>query len=108
MNNWSIADFSEQTGYNTSYLSRLFKQTTGKGFVQYVTEQRIEAAKKMILDGKLSMLDIANVIGYKDYKHFRKLFKQYTGTCPTQYRSVHNKERDNCSSYLCCIPNRES
>lgn len=91
MNNWSISDYSEQLGYNTSYLSRLFKQETGKGFVHYLTELRMEAAQKMIQDGKLSMMEIAKQIGYKDYRHFRKLFKQFTGTGPKEYQNTQNR-----------------
>ncbi|NOU93972.1 response regulator [Paenibacillus sp. LMG 31456] len=87
MNDLSIVDFSEQMGYNASYLSRLFKQETGKGFVQFLTEQRMEAAIQMIRSGKLSVTDIAKQIGYADYKHFRKVFKQYTGVSPKIFRN---------------------
>ncbi|TBL78994.1 response regulator transcription factor [Paenibacillus thalictri] len=94
MENLSIADYSERMGFNASYLSRLFKQETGKGFVQYVTEQRMEAAISMIKDGKLSMTDIAKQIGYADYKHFRKVFKQYTGTSPKFYQNGEGEADD--------------
>jgi two-component system response regulator YesN len=91
MKNWSISDFSEQMGYNASYLSRLFKQETGKGFVHYLTELRMEAALRMIKDSQLSLMEIAKQIGYKDYKHFRKMFKQYTGTGPKEYQNGNNR-----------------
>jgi two-component system response regulator YesN len=94
MNDLSIVDFAEQMGYNASYLSRLFKQETGKGFVQFLTEQRMEAAIQMIRSGKISLTDIAKQIGYADYKHFRKVFKQYTGASPKFYRNQSDGQSD--------------
>ncbi|MGQ5389829.1 response regulator transcription factor [Paenibacillus sp. M.A.Huq-84] len=94
MKDLSIVDFSEQMGYNASYLSRLFKQETGKGFVQFLTEQRMEAAIQMIKSGKLSITDIAKQIGYADYKHFRKVFKQYTGMSPKIYQNHEDEHLD--------------
>ncbi|TMV50033.1 response regulator [Paenibacillus mesophilus] len=86
MHDLSITDFSGQLGFNASYLSRLFKQETGKGFVQYVTERRMEAAIRMIRGGQQSITDIARQVGYADYKHFRKVFKQYTGASPKLFQ----------------------
>lgn len=86
MHDLSIVDMADKMGFNASYLSRLFKQETGKGFVQYLTEYRLDISTRMMQVGGFSMVEIARQVGYSDYKHFRKVFKQYTGMSPSEYQ----------------------
>ncbi|MCZ8515352.1 response regulator [Paenibacillus filicis] len=87
MNDLSISVISDQTGFNPSYLSRIFKQETGKGYVQYVTEIRLEAARKLLMENPdLHVSEIAHRVGYWDDKHFSKQFKREFGMTPSEYR----------------------
>ncbi|GIP37680.1 hypothetical protein J31TS4_09600 [Paenibacillus sp. J31TS4] len=66
---------------NSSYLSRLFKQETGKPFSQYVLERKMERAKAVLLSGA-KVYDAANVVGYRDVSYFTKVFRKYWGITP--------------------------
>jgi len=66
---------------NSSYLSRLFKQETGKSFSSYVLERKMEAAKQALLKGS-KVYDAANMTGFKDPSYFTKVFRKYWGVTP--------------------------
>ncbi|WP_284646556.1 response regulator transcription factor [Paenibacillus silviterrae] len=87
MDDLSIAVISDTTGFNPSYVSRIFKQETGKGYVQYLTEIRLEEAKRLLREQpELNVSDIARRVGYWDDKHFSKQFKREIGETPSDYR----------------------
>lgn len=71
---------------NANYLSSLFKKTMGMGFVGYIQNFRIEKAKTLLMDPKMKIYEIAQLVGYNNNKYFCKLFKQLTGTTPVEYR----------------------
>ncbi|UHA75935.1 response regulator [Paenibacillus sp. 481] len=66
---------------NASYLSRLFKQETGKSFSTYVLERKMERAKQLLLNGAL-VYGVANQVGYRDVSYFTKVFRKYWGITP--------------------------
>ncbi len=90
MNDLSIVEIADKLGFNSAYLSRLFKQESGVGFVQYLTEHRLEVALQLMKNKGFSMTEIARQVGYPDYKHFRKVFRQYKGTSPSEYMEKCN------------------
>ncbi|WP_414618816.1 helix-turn-helix domain-containing protein [Calothrix sp. CCY 0018] len=73
------------------YFSRLFKETTGFTPHQYVINCRIERAKDLLKQGKLSIAEIAKEVGFVDQSHLHRCFKRYVGITPKtfsqQYRS---------------------
>ncbi|MDU0204790.1 AraC family transcriptional regulator [Paenibacillus sp. PFR10] len=71
---------------NPSYFSNLFKIQTGENFLNYVTRIRMEKARELLKDRILKLNEIANKIGYQNPKYFTKLFKEYFGITPTDYR----------------------
>ena len=85
MNDLSIVAIADKLGFNSAYLSRLFKQESGVGFLQYLTEYRLNVAVQLMENKGFSITEIARQVGYADYKHFRKVFKQYKGTSPSEY-----------------------
>lgn len=72
--------------YNPSYLSRLFKSKLNQNYLSFVTEIRIEYAKKLLRDPNRLVTDVCTMCGYKSYKHFVKMFRLVAGTTPTDYR----------------------
>ncbi|RAR43600.1 response regulator [Paenibacillus sp. MDMC362] len=72
---------------STSYFSALFKSHTGKTFVEYVTEVRMEKAKELLKHSLLKTYEIAAKTGYQDPQYFSVLFKKHTGDTPTEYRN---------------------
>ncbi|MDD9268965.1 response regulator [Paenibacillus sp. GCM10023248] len=71
-----------------NYFSILFKQKFGKGFAEYLNEVRIEQAKARLTETDDRVFEIAESVGYKEYKYFCAIFKTYTGITPTQYRKL--------------------
>ena len=74
-------------GYVPSYLSAVFRRAKGVSPVEYLTQLRMEKAKKLLTE-KNDMLikDIAVSVGYKNQYHFSRTFKKYEGMWPTDYR----------------------
>ena len=68
------------------HLSTLIKKETGMSFTEYITEKRMEDAKKLLLKEELSIEEVAEKVGYHDYFYFTKAFKKYAGVSPSIYR----------------------
>jgi two-component system response regulator YesN len=68
-----------------NYLSRIFKEETGENFVEWLNKFRIERAKELLRDRRLKTYEIAEKVGYSDYKYFSYNFKKYTGRSTRQY-----------------------
>jgi two-component system, response regulator YesN len=70
------------------YLSKAFKAETGKGFSEYLTALRMERAKELILDYKIPLKEVGELVGYIDQAHFYKTFKKYYGKTPGEIRGL--------------------
>ncbi|WP_166244679.1 response regulator [Paenibacillus turpanensis] len=79
---------------NPSYFSALFKEQTGFTFSEYVTRSRLQRAKELLLQTRLPISDIAEQVGYQTPKYFIKLFKEYEGKSPSQFRKELKQEDD--------------
>lgn len=70
---------------NSSYLSRLFRQTTGETLTDYLTRMRIEKAIEMMKCRKYKIQDIMLSTGFRSPSYFSTFFKKYTGVTPSAY-----------------------
>lgn len=84
-----IPEVASHVYLSPTYLGLLFKQQTGQTFSEYLTEVRMQKAKELLSDYKLSIKEISHRIGYKDIKYFSKLFKKTIGLKPTEYRKIN-------------------
>jgi two-component system, response regulator YesN len=75
------------------YLSKAFKSACGKGFLEYLTELRMERAKELIIDYKIPLKDVGELVGYLDQAHFYKTFKRYFQMTPGEMKGsiIDNK-----------------
>lgn len=73
-------------GFNTSYLSRKFKQDTGKNFVEYLTECRMKRAMKLA-ERNVKMFHTSAEVGIPDPNYFGRCFKKYTGMSYSEYQA---------------------
>ncbi|WP_326071601.1 response regulator [Paenibacillus alba] len=71
---------------NSSYLSRLFKQETGKAFSTYVLERKMERAKATLQEG-VRVYDAAAAVGYRDVSYFTRVFRKFWGVTPGEVRN---------------------
>ncbi|MBD0261389.1 MAG: helix-turn-helix transcriptional regulator [Tolypothrix sp. Co-bin9] len=69
-------------GISRYYFCRLFKRSTGLSPHQYLIQQRVERAKQLLLQGKMSIADIAQVCGFTHQSHLNRHFKRLTGVTP--------------------------
>jgi len=69
-----------------SYLSFLFKKSTGQSLVKYITAVRMERAKELLRDSTIKVVEIATTVGFANTSYFNLMFKQYNGLTPVQYR----------------------
>lgn len=70
----------------SNYLSSVFKCRTGLGFLEYLTNYRIEKSKQLLRNLKYKIYDVSYAVGYTDPHHFSRIFKEYTGMAPKEYR----------------------
>lgn len=71
---------------NPSYLSRAFKQDTGKTFVEYLTGLRVEEAARLLMNGDLRSYEAGEMVGIPDAKYFGVCFKKYKGLTLAEFR----------------------
>ena len=83
----STKQLSEMFGFVPSYLSKLYRDHYGLSPKDFVTQLRIERAKKLICEyDQYFVRDVAALVGYDDPLHFSKLFRKATGYSPSEYR----------------------
>ena len=82
----SLKGLAKELSVTPGYLSRAFKDDTGKSFLDYLHEYRVERAVTMLRRTTLRAYEIAEKCGYRDYKYFHSVFRKYTGTSPSSYR----------------------
>lgn len=86
--NITLNFLAEQFFLHPNYLSRLFKEKTGKNFVEYLTEVRMEKVKELLRTSDCKIIEICAMAGYDNPRYFSKVFKQYTGMTPKEYREA--------------------
>lgn len=80
----NLTSVAQYFGFSSSYLSRKFKQDTGKNFVEYLTECRMEKAIDYAKKGK-KMFYTSNEVGIPDPNYFGRCFKKYTGLSYSEF-----------------------
>lgn len=83
----TISDIAKNINISKSVLYRQFNTVLGCTPIKYITEKRIEAAKKLLASTDLTVEEIAAKTGYSSVAYFCKSFKKYSGTTPTSYRN---------------------
>ena len=82
----SLSILAEEFHLSAQYISQLFKSEIGVNFLAYLTNIRMERAKKLLLSTALSIGEISDELGFGDYRVFTKVFKKAEGVTPSQYR----------------------
>ena len=94
---FSLNYLAALNNYSPSYFSRLFSKVFGMPFSRYLTEFRIERAKRMLMQESLLLSDVAAKTGFRSASYFCAVFKSETGMSPRQFateqkRALHNAE----------------
>lgn len=86
MHEFSMQDVARIMNYSEAYFCKLFKQCFGQNFTSYLTEYRVDEAKKMLAQPTVNVKEVGKAVGYGDANYFAKVFKRITGQSPTEYR----------------------
>lgn len=82
----SMNDVAEHLYLNPSYFSKVFHEEVGETYSKYLIRLRMEKAKQLLKTSTLKIYEIAEQVGYADFRHFSKTFKEIEGMTPAQYR----------------------
>lgn len=81
-----IQDIANEVNFSTAYLGNLFKKEMKKNLWDYVTEQRLEEAKRLLASTEKKRYVVAYEVGYESPEHFSRMFKRYVGISPAEFR----------------------
>lgn len=73
-------------GISGGHLARIFKAKTGLTFAEYLTRYRMMRAVELLKDPSVRIGEVADLVGYRDQRHFSVLFRRLVGLTPTQFR----------------------
>jgi len=82
------SEVAEWLNITPNHFSYIFKQNTGKNFKEYINDVRITQAQRLLASTNDKVFEIADQVGYKEYKYFVSVFKAVTGMTPKEYRAV--------------------
>jgi YesN/AraC family two-component response regulator len=89
----SLQDISKEVFLSYKYLSRIFKEKTGKSFNEYRLGLKMGSAKQFLRKNNYTVSQIAYKVGYHNPDSFMKMFKRVTGLTPSQYRNNNKQKR---------------
>ena len=86
-----VADISETLGLNRSYLARKFSEAEGISIHEYIMKERCEHAANLLRHSDYSIAMIAEYFCFSTQSHFGKVFKDYYGMTPMEYRNRNKR-----------------
>jgi two-component system response regulator YesN len=89
--NLNISMIGDHFGRKATNLSKLFKDRTGEGLLDYINDVRVEQAKALLGDDKLTIYEVAGCVGYNDVNAFIRIFKKVEGITPGKYKEMNGR-----------------
>lgn len=84
----SLKDVADYVGVTPQHFSKIFKEEIGENYVDWLTNLRMDKAKKYLNTGDKNIKEICYMVGYKDPNYFSRIFKKIVGMSPTEYVKV--------------------
>ncbi|MCS6828172.1 MAG: AraC family transcriptional regulator [Caldilinea sp.] len=81
-----VADIAAFVGYNPHYVSKKFREETGRSLVSYIKEAKIAEAKLLLRFSDLSLTEISELLSFSSQSYFTATFREVTGATPQQFR----------------------
>jgi AraC family transcriptional regulator len=85
--NISVTELAELVQMSSSHFSRVFKTSFGVTPYRFVMQERVEGAKAMLADSRLTASQVSTACGFASQSHFAKVFRLVTGVTPKQYQA---------------------
>ena len=83
----TVEALSQELHVSAAYFSTVFKRETGKSFINYLTDYRMEKALRLLMEEEEKTYIIAEAVGYSDPNYFSYAFKKKFGMSPSKYKS---------------------
>ncbi len=93
MNEIRLATVADIAGMSPSAFSRFFKLHTGRNLSEYIIEQRLGYASRMLVDTSKSVAEISYQSGFNNLSNFNRIFKKKKGCSPSEFRENYHKTR---------------
>ena len=87
----SIQQIAEAVHLSPNYFSHVFKKEREESFTDYLNKFRVNKAKVLLSEHIYKVYEVAEMVGYSEYKYFSSVFKKITGVSPTDYGNLKNK-----------------
>jgi YesN/AraC family two-component response regulator len=87
----SLRDAAATACLSPKYLSRAFKELTGRGFNEFYLRAKVERAKELLRDTRLTVEQLSDRLAYQNAESFVRIFRKYAGRTPAKYRSGENR-----------------
>lgn len=83
----SSAQMAQMLYISESYLGKLFRRNLNVSFTEYLNYIRIRKAMVLLKSSDMMVYEVAECVGFSDYRYFATMFRKYTGISPSQYKS---------------------
>ncbi|WP_448044983.1 helix-turn-helix domain-containing protein [Bradyrhizobium liaoningense] len=89
--NLTIADVAAECKLTPSHFARSFRRSTGVAPHEFLSQLRIDEAKRLMLSTKLPLADVALICGFGDQSYFTRVFSRSVGTSPGAWRRARSE-----------------
>ncbi len=90
----TLNDIATYVNLSPQHFSKIFKEATGFGYVEWVNNLRITKARELINNTDKTIKEICFLVGYNDPNYFSRIFKKYVGISPTDYMLERDKHEE--------------
>ncbi len=81
-----LKDVADHIGFNQFYFTKFFKKLTGKTFMTFLEDYRIQQARYILSTEQIPMTEVSERVGFESVKTFHHVFKKKVGISPLQYQ----------------------
>lgn len=87
----TLNELSDLVQLSATYLSRIFKETTGYSIIEFFNKIKIDKGKELIIEGDKKIKEVARILGYTDEFYFSRIFKKIEGISPSEFydKNIH-------------------
>jgi AraC family transcriptional regulator len=84
----SLAELADTACLSSSHFALSFKTSVGISPHQYVIRERVNRARQLLAEGRLSITEVTHAVGFSNQSHFTETFRRVTGTTPRQFQQA--------------------
>jgi len=82
----SLQSLAQVSGYSRVHFLRMFRAATGRSPHNYLMNMRVERARELLSNSAFSLIEIALECGFSSHSHMTRVFRQFLGVTPSEYR----------------------